>query len=277
MDAATYPEVTMLRPGASSAPFFLTGEDNLRVVVRTALAVTITIEGRVLDPCGTVVPFVQTCAVSVTDRSAQIFNFRAGDGWMLDLSARVTIGTPEIGQTYIQIRVARGDSAAAVNIGTLVQGYVTESDDLSYPGLGLKASVEGPGFVRRFGISNPAAGNNFTITVPARTRWRLLAVNCLLVAGAGVANREVVLTLDDGANGFAIIPAGVTQIATESRQYTFFQGAPRGAGTQSLHVIAPLPFAVLMAGFDITSSVVNIQAADQFQNVNALVEEWIED
>lgn len=265
-----------LRGGAAAAPFYVRGEDDLRLLIRTAIACTVTVEGRFLDTDGCVLPFVEPFVSTSVTRAVQTFPWRLGEGWVLSLAVRVTSGTPQVGQVYAQVRVQRGQGTGAINMGTLVQGYVTESDDLSWPGSVVMPSVAGPGAIIRFPISNPGVGTDFSIAPPARIRWRLLAVNFTLAA-VGAANREACLSISDGVGTVAFIPSGVTQIAAETRIYSFFQAAPRGAGTQSPNVIAPLPFLLLNSSWAINSSVVGIQAGDQLSNISATVEEWIED
>lgn len=268
---------TILRPGAAAAPFYVTGEDNLRTVVRTSLAVTVTIEGRFLDTCGVVTPFVHDFAIGTVDRSAVTNDRRLGEGWILSLSARVTTGTPQIGRTFVQLRAVRGDSGAAINIGTLTQGYVTESDDLAWPGSPIRSSIEGPGWLRTIIGANPGAGTEFTITQDARTRWRPLGLNVTLTTDATVANREMSLVITNGGGPVLTIPAGVAHVASQSRNYTWFVGAVRGAGAVSLDVIAPLPVINTTATSTYQSSTTNIQAADDYTAPRLLVEEWIED
>lgn len=269
---------TILRAGAASAPFYVTGEDNLRLIVRTSLAVTITIEGRMLDACtGVAVPFVQDVPIATVDRSAVTNNFRLGEGWLLDVSIRVTSGTPQIGRTFAQLRIVRGDSAAAINIGTLIQGYVTESDDLAWPGSIIRSSIEGPGWLRTIVSANPPSGSEFSITQDARTRWRPLELSVLLVASAIVANREMNLVITNSGGPTLTIPSGVAHVASQSRTYGWYVGAVRGAGAVSLDVSAPMPQTFSAAAATYTSSTTNIDPGDDYNVARLLVEEWIED
>lgn len=265
-----------VRGGAAAAPFYVTGEDDLRLVLRTAIACTVSVEGRFLNQDGCITPFVEPFVSTSVTRAAQTFSWRLGCGWVLSLAVRVVVGTPQLGQVYGLVRVQRGQGTGAINIGTLCAGYLTESDDLAFPGSPVMASVAGPGTIIRSTIANPAAGADFVFAPPSRIRWRLIAVN-FTFAAVGAANREVCLLATDGAGTVAFIPSGVTQIAAETRVYSFFQAAPRGAGAQSLNVIAPLPFLLANSNWSINSSVVNIQVGDQLSNISVTVEEWIED
>lgn len=263
---------TLTGPGA----FYVTGEDNLRVVLRNSLAsAVVTIEGRFLTLAGVVTPFVEVIAPA-SDRSAVTRDFRLGDGWILNVSARVTTGAPSVGQVYARICVIRGLGAAPIQIGTLVQGYATEADDLAWPGGPLRTSVEGPGWLRTLANQDPAEGEMILITVPTGARWRPLSLRFRLVTNGTAANREVELVITDGTNEIANVPAGVTQTASQTRRYSYFHTAPRGAGTVSLFVIAPLPRIDIPAGYTIETLLNGGQVSDAFTQVNLLVEEWIE-
>jgi hypothetical protein len=263
---------TLIGPGS----FYVTGEDNLRVVIRNSLAsAVVTVEGRFLSVAGEVTPFVQTIAPA-SDRTAGTTDFRLGDGWILNVSARVTSGDPQVGQVYVRLLVIRGLGAAPINIGTLAQGYATNADDLAWPGAPIRSSVEGPGWIRTLTVADPAAGADFAATVPTGARWRPLAVHWQIVSSATAANRETALRLTDGTNEIAIVPCGVTQTASTTRRYSFFHTAPRGAGSVQLHVIAPMPRLDLVAGNTIESVTAAIDATDQISAIVIHLEEWIE-
>jgi hypothetical protein len=90
----------------------------------------------------------------------------------------------------------------------LLQGYVTDTSRLSFPGSPIRSSIEGPGVLRSITGTNPAANAEISETVPTNARWRVHAIRFTLVTDANVANREVALTLDDGAAVFARSPPG---------------------------------------------------------------------
>jgi hypothetical protein len=265
------------RPGGAAAPFYVTGEENLRVIVRTALAVTITVEYRLLDPCGTIVPCAQTIPITTIDRSAVINNFRLGNGWLLDLTARVTVGTPQIGQTFVTVRVVRGDSPIAVAVGTIVQGYVSEVDDLAFPGSLIRSSIEGPGFLRSLTSADPVAGSEIGITVPARTRWRLQTITFVLVTSAVAGNREVNLNILDLTGTVARVPSGTFQVISTTVGYSFFLGGVRGVGAAANWIINPMPAIVVAAGWGINSFTSGLDAGDNYGPAELVIEEWIEE
>ncbi len=268
---------TNLNPGEQPSAWYFSSEDSLRVIVRTAIAVTVTMEGRFLDWKDVIHPFVQTVVPTATDRSANLFLFPQTYGWLMNLTARVTSGTPETGQTFVHARIVRGQGAAAINIGTIMQGYVTTSLDLAYPGSPIVSSIAPPGLLTSLAITAPAAGAEWSITVPTRARWNPLAVNYTLTTAVAVANRESALIIDDGANLLVQAPSRSTQAASLAVVYSWFRTPTPGAGTQDTSVVGPLPDLRLAAGMRLRSLTKNLQAADQYSNLRLLTEEWIED
>lgn len=263
---------TLTGPGA----FYVTGEDNLRVVLRNSLAsAVVTIEGRFLTLAGVVTPFVEVIAPA-SDRTAVTRDFRLGDGWILNVSARVTTGAPAVGQVYARICVIRGLGAAPIQIGTLVQGYATEADDLAWPGGPLRTSVEGPGWIRQMTVTAPAEGEEVIVIVPTGARWRPLTFKARLVSSGTAANREASLRITDGTNIFAYVPSGTTQTASLTRTYTWFHTTGRGAGSVSPGIIAPFPRMDLAAGMQIETNTLAMDTTDQWSQVTLVVEEWIE-
>jgi len=263
---------TLIGPGS----FYVTGEDNLRMIVRNAATgVICTLEGRFLNLAGVVMPFVHVLTPT-TNRAASTLDARLGDGWILNATIRVTTGTPQIGQTFAQLRVIRGIGAAPIAIGTLLQGYVTESDDLAWPGSPIRNSLEGPGAIVQFAVSNPGAGLNFTLTVPTGVRWQIQTLLFVFTTSADVANREVALVVIGGAGSIAGVFSGFVHTASEARTYTFYPGAQSASGEIRLANSGSFPLVLFRAGDQIISAVEGIVAADAITNIIFNVIEWHE-
>lgn len=262
---------------AGSSSFFLTGEESLRVhSFNAAPGVTLALEGRLLTPTGDIVP-VSGPMATTTDRAMQTAPHALGAGWLLNLSVRATAGAPRVGQCYVVVEVVRGQTGAFQSLGAILEGYVTDTTPLVWPGAVCRSSADGPGVIRSITGSDPAANAEFSETVPTNARWRLLGVDVALVTDANVANREVVLTIDDGAAIVAEIAAGTAQAASLTRRYSFARGVQRGGPAASTIINAPIPDAILMGGYRVRSATANIQAGDNYGAPQLWVEEWIED
>lgn len=260
----------------SPAPFFVTGEEALQLsALNSATGVTLALSGRFMQLDGQVTSFTHTL-IPTTDRVVSTAERSLGDGWILNFEVHVTAGTPLIGQCWARVQVQRGLGGATMPIGALVSGYVTATQPIAFPAGRVRGSLEGAGVVRSVAGAAPAAGADFSVTVPTGARWRLYSVIASFVTSIAVANREMVLVIDDGATELARIPQGVAQVASLTRAYSFYEAAERNTIAQAGAFTAALPIVPLLAGSRIRSAVANIDAADQFGAPQVLVEEWIE-
>ena len=114
--------------------------------------------------------------------------------------------------------------------------------------------------------SDPAAGVEISETVTAAKYWKLLAVKFTLVTDATVANREVDLILDDGANEFCRIAPTVVQTASLTLHYSWAIGLQQNSflPLTASPKIAPLPDIVLGPGFRVRTTTQGIVAGDNF-------------
>lgn len=246
------------------APFLVTGEDRVRVTGRNgATGITIQVSGRFLTIDGELQPIAYDL-VPPTDFSAGTVEFSLGDGWILNMVARVTAGTPQDGETYALVEVIRGAGASGIVLGTLLGGFVTDGCDLAWPGSPIRSSAAGPGALRPIAGADPAAGAEWTITIPTGTRYRLRSVSAVLVTDATAANREVSIVITAGAVVVASVASGVNHVASQTRRYSAFPTAVRGAAAQSLDLLVPLPYVELRGGDTVTSVTTNLQAGDNW-------------
>src|SRR5439155_7213869 len=100
--------------------------------------------------------------------------------------------------------------------------------------------------------------------------WTLQSVDFTLTTSATVANRQVQLIIDDGANELWRILVPVTQAATLVYVYAFggsTNDAAVRAATGINEVLSELPPLTLGAGYRSRTSTVNIAAGDQYSAI----------
>ena len=140
----------------------------------------------------------------------------------------------------------------------------------------ISPNIDAPhGRIRSIAGTNPAANTEISETVPARKRWRLLAIQFPLVTDANAANRMMHLTLDDGTTVFYTSETIVTQTASLTRTYALAIGAPQQTVIDA-HYNITLPDIILSGGFRIKTVTTALQATDNFGAPQLLVEEWID-
>lgn len=272
--APPYPELV----GPMGAPLYLTGEDALRVTVFNAAAnVTVTITGRTV-PFGEKhpVPFSQTFTPA-TDRSASTALVQLNDGWLLNVQAIVSAGSPGVGQCFARLSLMRGTSGLGGEFFTLAAGYITARQASAWPGAGITLSTYGEGALRSITAATPAPGGEVSETVPTGARWELIAFRAQLSTAVAAGNRLPALTLDDGTNEYCRSPLGVVIAPSTVSFLTYAQGLNRFADPSTTLECGGVPIDNrLTAGHRIRTATLNIQAADQYSLVQYVVREWIE-
>jgi hypothetical protein len=125
--------------------------------------------------------------------------------------------------------------------------------------------------------TDPAAGAQWSFTVPAGKVWRVVSLRAQLVTDATVANREVTLLVRDvAANVRGSFPATTVWPASQNATITWGAGlaayaAPATSNTRVVGI--PTPFWAL-SGWTLESFVTAMQAADNWTAAFLTVEEW---
>lgn len=120
-------------------------------------------------------------------------------------------------------------------------------------------------YPRAVQVPQPAAGADWTITVPAGVLWRLVSAFGLLATSSAVANRTAVLSIGDGDTEFCRIPATGVQAASLTESYTWGVGLDsENTGPSQSQAI---PEYVLHAGAIVKSATANVDVGDQWSAV----------
>jgi hypothetical protein len=116
--------------------------------------------------------------------------------------------------------------------------------------------------------TSPAAGADFSYTVPASRRLRLYMMNLWLVTDANPANRTVYVDITRGGTKLWRYPVTTTfanQTASKTCGYVFGVGLAFSDAADQTDRQAPLPDEIeLKAGDIIATHTTNIQAGDQW-------------
>lgn len=261
------------------SPFqFLTrADDNLRVegwnsVTGAVLQLTYRfagLDGQVRDERQTV--------VLTADRVVTRQDFKLNEGYLVNLIAVVTNATPRVGQTFASIKLIRGITGATIVVGALLQGYVTHTQALAWPGSPVQNSLEVVPPQRVFTGTDPAAGAEILETVPTGARWELMSIATRLVTSGSAGNRRVRLALDDGTNTMIISAVPGVFAATTDRRAMFAQGLALETQIEVDALVAGLPAGLqLLSGFRISTSTLNMLSDDNYFAPVLSVREWLE-
>lgn len=262
---------------AGAQPFYVSGEDHLQVRAFNTATVTLAIVGRMLLPDGRVMPFVESFTPSTGGALATKL-IVLPEGWLLNVAVQVTSGTPTSTQTLALLRIVRGFDTSLQSLGTLAQGFVTASQEVSWPitftGAAASASAASAPTVQTIVGTNPAAGIEIAETVPASTVWELLAIKAQLVTDATVANRLAILTIDDGTNVQWQGETNGNQTASNNPTYTGGAGLPTMTPLTNGRTWQLMNKCILAAGYRVRTVTTNLQAGDNWTAPVLLVQVW---
>ena len=188
------------------------------------------------------------------------------------VSVRIPTSSTPRGAHFVKISLIINDNPAIA----LASGYVTSTEDVSWPGGGLENSLSGKGQVRTIVGDVPSAGNNISFTMPNNSFWRLQTITFSLTTDANVAARRVVIEFTNGSNIILRAPADQSHSASNTRLYVF---SAVGEASPSLHANViytafPQNF-FIPRQFGIVTDLDLIQVGDQFTAPVFYVEQWL--
>lgn len=257
---------------------FISREDALFITsYNSASSISVHVRGILLRPDGVAVPFAIDTHVPNTNRTAKTTIQNIGDGFLLSASVFLGSGTAKRGQCYVQVGIARGVDVAYFPHRIIMQGYVGNAVNMSWPGNKLEQSLEGPGVIRSITGTDPAAGLEMSEVVPTGARWKVNSILSILVPSATVATRTPRLIIDDGSNVLLLVTAPGGAVASTAQGFEWSTGIPYAVVVPLGYALAPMPIETrLSAGYRLRSDTLSIQAGDNWQAPQMFVEEWIE-
>lgn len=257
--------------------FATSGEENLRIEsVGSLTGVRVAVHYRYWTPTGGIQANTQFHTPH-SDRTIARSDFQLGAGALLNLTVFADAGSPHIGQTFVRIQIVRGLSGATIVLGTLLQGYVTGSQDLGWPGSPIQSSIEGGGVLRAVTGTQPAAGQIISETVPTGARWELLAIAADLTTSAVAGDRRPRLHVTRAAGRVAASPQAGVQPPSKTQTHYWETGVPLAVELTDNANVAGLPVpTLLLAGESIQVFVDTLAASDQWSAPRLSVREWLE-
>lgn len=111
--------------------------------------------------------------------------------------------------------------------------------------------------------ANPAAGVEWSQTVPTGESWQINAIRYTLTTSAVVANRLTSITFDNGSTVFARIPSTQTEPASTVNTYTASVDIA-SSGLLGTEVLISLPRIILPSGYRISSLTTAIDVGDDY-------------
>lgn len=133
-----------------------------------------------------------------------------------------------------------------------------------------------PGYGRRWRTvigTNPAVGVDWFITAPGNATWRIVSIAATLTADATVATRSVEFIADDQSRTWYKQGTVGATTALEASVYCGHTGAVQATFASTDNFPLPVGGLLLRPGHRLRSLTANLQAADQWSLITALVDE----
>lgn len=261
--------------------------DMLRVRVMTSVVgnFTVNVSWRILTQEGSYV-IGQQATPLVTGYSFGNTLTALREGYLLALTANLVGASAQLGQVYVQAYVTvqqskadPTDASQDLVLAPLVQGFVTTSQQITWPGSLFAQQSEANWYRAVYAVTNPGAGNQWSITVPNERNWQPVVISALLTTSAAVANRQPALFVTmEGA-----VPANWNSVrapvipANQQIRCVWAQGTEHDNGLVADTYNDSLPLNVLLlANIDnITSGCLNFQAGDTWTQIQLTVREQL--
>lgn len=249
-------------------------DDQLWVMVATqSLNPTVTINYRLLMPDGSIQINQQTF-IAQQLASGQYKSFPLPESFLLSIAAVSNLVNGG-GLVYVELILSRAAPSLFNAAQVLAQGYTNFNQPISWPNGIQSSSVDCAGLVTTTASGVPAAGADISVTVPANTKWRFIAMRALLTSSATVATRTPFLTFDDGVNIFCDVFPVATQPAGVQVTWSWADGIAQ-QNTSVAAASAATPRQLLLGpGYRIRTATSGLQSGDQWNAAVILIEEWL--
>lgn len=203
--------------------------------------------------------------------------FTLGEGYLLNATVFMEGSNPTGAQAFVTLRVIRGRGPNATVLGTIVQGYITEKQDLGWPGSPISDALSGRGAERLAFVSQPAPGQDLAQIIPSGARWEVLSIAASFTADATVFGREALALGQTGGVPLWQVPQPLRTEASRTSYYYWAQGL-EGYGASILFVgTAPLPRDYPISGPGaITVHAPAKSPTDQWSAAHIRIREWLE-
>jgi hypothetical protein len=257
------------------AAYYCTVDDVLVLKVWSPSgATTVNVSIRFQTPDGRIVPIFFSQSITTAGVTPSIIPLQQVEGFIL--SATVETPGASRGSAFVMLIVRRGQGTGDATTGQLLlSGYPGAGFAVGYPATPAASPLDGRGSILVQTVGNPAAGADWSFTIPAGLQMILRSLRCRLTTSAAVANRIPLFSANDGA-GHGYYEGAVNSVVAASLAFDLmaFHGA---TGTViSTQAWAGLPFEMrMLPGHVIQSQTGAIQAADQYSAIVLLFEQFI--
>ncbi len=272
------PEVSFrFRDVEPPSNLYIGPDDFLVVTIVSAVAgETVTIQGRLMLVTGEIKTFLYVVN-SPTLNGFTVKIFPLAEGYFLGCQIFSSLLTTQRGQLFVSLAVQRGPNlSSGITTAFLLQDYIDLVDQTGWPPGRYISSTDGAGAILSTAVANPAAGADWSFTVPAQSRAKVRSVKAQLATSATAGARLARLQITDGTNVvFTVVPT-ITQTVSLTWTYDWALGMGGELNASANNFVGEaLPDMLLEPGWVIGTSTAAISATDQWSLIRLETERWI--
>jgi hypothetical protein len=261
------------------SPLYVDVDDQLQAGAATSQTnEVVTVNYRLLRAADGVIMRGQFTIAPANTRVVKVEQQQLAEGFLLSVSVKAAAASTR-GQTFVRLFIGAGPYGAGEPSYMLMSDYVTVAMAPAFPNGRQLAPSEGPGWLRAIHVPAPGAGTDWSLPVPANTRWRLQAVLCALITDAAGSARKVLLeSVSTGNFSWQAEPSTLQPVSSEIT-YSFAPNLADRFDTTFGIASTSIPDGHLLSsanGDEINSLTLNIDPGDAWQGAVVSVEEWLD-
>jgi hypothetical protein len=162
-------------------------------------------------------------------------------------------------------------------IANLATGFIYREKGLTWPPVTHQDQIPGRGLIGHAASSNPAAGVNASITVPAGELWRVLAGSVQLVTDSQAGDRHVKLVFSVSGGVTIRIFSNVAHGVSSTLNYHYAHFSPPTDEQEGDDVLAGIPQDLFLTpASTITTEVDGFQSGDNFSILTVQIEKFFD-
>lgn len=209
---------------------YISPQDSIALRLDCPIAgATVRLGLRLLSTKGEVVPTLKTYDVSATGSAGQTNQIQQSEGFLL--SAVVEAAGCQRGQCFARLYIQRNQGGDVPIPGEmLVQGYVCDTESLTFPHGTIASSLSGGGFVKGVPIGSPGVGGSASVTVPDGVRWRVQGVTYTATVGTIRPTLLVNVSATDPTGNLVFASSNLVEQPASSGSGSYFVSFVAGGG-----------------------------------------------
>jgi hypothetical protein len=159
----------------------------------------------------------------------------------------------------------------------VLQGYITASQDLGWPGSPITDSISGGGAVRTLAFSAPGLGVEHSTFVPVGARWELLSWSATLTTSAVAGARQPFLLASTLGSSLWASPSPYVMGAVAAARYNWAPGMPIAATVGTFIPPAGIPIGYILTTLTTIETITaGLDPLDAWGASLLRVREWLE-